>query len=147
MCNNKEYICTICINNINDIDDMYVLPCNHYFHYDCLFKFYDIQINIFGIGTCPICRKEYEYVDGYSYLEIYDTIISRYNTYNKLFPRIRYCDKFIINLQETIYKNMINELNKKFPLAELIIYPDYSFSFKYMSINMNINWFYNTSTQ
>uniref|UniRef100_A0A3B0NAS7 Zinc finger, C3HC4 type (RING finger)/Ring finger domain containing protein, putative n=1 Tax=Theileria annulata TaxID=5874 RepID=A0A3B0NAS7_THEAN len=47
-----EHLCSICILNINDVDKVFLLPCDmrHLFHRDCLKKWFKRS------SECPICR-------------------------------------------------------------------------------------------
>ena len=47
---NKD-ICPICLDNILNITDKLTLDCGHYYHKDCLNKYFDT--------TCPICKKPF----------------------------------------------------------------------------------------
>lgn len=123
-----SYYCPICLCTDTDIDKLYVLECNHCFHYKCLFPFYRNQINDFGKGFCPLCRKSYIYYDGYSYDEINNTLINMYNIYYDL-----YCNNSHKNLLHTINKNkffkiLMEEFKNKYKgdiniyLNKLVIY-------------------------
>jgi len=41
--------CPICLEDINE--EIYKIPCNHYFHKKCLYSACDYNYN------CPICRQ------------------------------------------------------------------------------------------
>ncbi len=43
--------CTICQNKLVKGDDIYVTDCKHYFHKDCINKWFENSYN------CPICRN------------------------------------------------------------------------------------------
>ena len=46
-------ICSICMNNINiNSDSTCITPCFHYFHYNCLHNWCEINT------TCPNCRHD-----------------------------------------------------------------------------------------
>jgi hypothetical protein len=49
---NESSLCSICIQNYEINDELYILPCNkiHTFHIDCLNKWFKKN------NTCPICR-------------------------------------------------------------------------------------------
>ena len=51
--------CTICLENYQNGDDTIALPCIHIFHADCIKTW--LKNNI----TCPICKNEIKYDDGY----------------------------------------------------------------------------------
>jgi hypothetical protein len=49
----KEKICNICLDNYNINDKLKILPCNHYFHENCIHTWLcNTKVN------CPICRKD-----------------------------------------------------------------------------------------
>ena len=48
--------CAICLASFAKHKFVWKLSCNHYFHYNCIEKWSDLENY-----TCPLCRKEYEY--------------------------------------------------------------------------------------
>lgn len=44
--------CSICLDKFNDTDKVIVLKCKHYFHKNCIEKWFEEQ------STCPICRNK-----------------------------------------------------------------------------------------
>ena len=44
--------CIICFNEINKEDDIIILPCKHFYHKECISKWFETS------KTCPICRNE-----------------------------------------------------------------------------------------
>jgi len=48
--------CAICLVSFATHKFVWKLSCNHYFHYNCIEKWSDLENY-----TCPLCRKEYEY--------------------------------------------------------------------------------------
>lgn len=49
----KESSCNVCLCNYEIEDDIALLPCNHYFHKNCIFNWL-CKENV----KCPICRKD-----------------------------------------------------------------------------------------
>lgn len=49
---NKELIedCSICLNTFNNNDNIICLPCNHYYHTNCINEWFKRS------KTCPKCR-------------------------------------------------------------------------------------------
>ena len=47
--------CVICSEKINKNDLVSILMCNHYFHSNCILKWYELKKN------CPICRCDVDY--------------------------------------------------------------------------------------
>lgn len=47
--------CVICFDDIN-YDNLAILKCNHYFHEDCIKKWFESNLN------CPICRNNFNNV-------------------------------------------------------------------------------------
>ena len=49
----KEKDCNICLEQFNTNNELKVLPCNHFFHKDCIKEWLcNEKVN------CPICRKD-----------------------------------------------------------------------------------------
>lgn len=46
--------CGICLSAYIDEDKLLLLPCKHYFHYDCCMSWYRSNDNV---NTCPLCRS------------------------------------------------------------------------------------------
>lgn len=49
---NVNDVCTICRNNYKTQELVIILPCNHYYHKDCIISW--LKIN----ASCAICRKK-----------------------------------------------------------------------------------------
>ena len=47
--------CSICLNTMDNKDNIFILSCNHKFHYKCFLK-YSYQIGHLYID-CPLCRE------------------------------------------------------------------------------------------
>jgi len=47
----KEDICSICLDIFNDDDILRKMPCNHYYHQTCIDEWFKNH------NTCPICRQ------------------------------------------------------------------------------------------
>lgn len=47
--------CIICFEDYNTDMNMYMLPCCHIFHYECLIEWFD------KYPTCPFCRLEIKF--------------------------------------------------------------------------------------
>lgn len=45
--------CSICLNNINENEDIYDIPCKHTFHTSCLYTWMEHKGEN---STCPLCR-------------------------------------------------------------------------------------------
>ncbi|KAI9084523.1 hypothetical protein K1719_033511 [Acacia pycnantha] len=48
----KESQCSICLEDFDEHDDVLVLPCDHFFHNNCIVKWLNTG------HTCPLCRFE-----------------------------------------------------------------------------------------
>ncbi len=48
--------CAICLRSFMKQKFVWKLSCNHYFHYECIEKWSDMEHY-----TCPLCRQEYYY--------------------------------------------------------------------------------------
>ncbi|XP_020585328.1 E3 ubiquitin-protein ligase At1g63170 [Phalaenopsis equestris] len=48
----EDAVCCICLTKYVDNDDLRELPCNHFFHLECVDKW--LKIN----ALCPLCKKE-----------------------------------------------------------------------------------------
>ncbi|GLJ35027.1 hypothetical protein SUGI_0704950 [Cryptomeria japonica] len=55
-----EIDCAICLDSIEEGDEVKVLACNHVYHYTCILR--STTLN----RTCPICRAHYDYRQGQS---------------------------------------------------------------------------------
>jgi len=51
----KNDVCTICLNNIDNHQSTIDLPCGHVFHDDCISK-----CVASGVNSCPNCRKVFK---------------------------------------------------------------------------------------
>ena len=47
----KDFVCSICYEKLKDKDYIHITKCNHIFHYYCIEKAIDNNIN-----ECPLCR-------------------------------------------------------------------------------------------
>jgi hypothetical protein len=53
-------LCSICGCNSGS---KHILPCNHYFHYDCLLKYLQSEPkNASSTNDCPYCRQSFGYL-------------------------------------------------------------------------------------
>lgn len=48
----EDAVCCICLTKYVDNDDLRELPCNHFFHTECVDKWLNIN------ALCPLCKKE-----------------------------------------------------------------------------------------
>jgi hypothetical protein len=72
----KQYeteVCSICLEDVNNIKNKYLSPCGHLFHLDCIFKYLENSGHLYEIPTrcmdrccqspkikpfnCPVCRQ------------------------------------------------------------------------------------------
>ena len=53
-------ICSICIENIEDIIHIIIMPCKHIFHKDCIQPWLLQKIIIGKKPECPMCRFQFE---------------------------------------------------------------------------------------
>tara|TARA_B100002051_G_C16677541_1_gene607911 strand:+ start:47 stop:304 length:258 start_codon:yes stop_codon:yes gene_type:complete len=52
--NNKQ--CIICLESFSDNNEKIILLCGHSYHYNCILKWFDKELN------CPTCKKKYVWV-------------------------------------------------------------------------------------
>ena len=57
---NPNDICSICLSNIQDNDDITKLNCNHYYHLKCILNLTMVTLRY---NRCPNCRKEFSTPD------------------------------------------------------------------------------------
>jgi hypothetical protein len=61
----SEFFCTICINTLNEENDVFFgkmclkFSCNHYMHFKCLYEYLIINSK----RNCPLCRTKITIVD------------------------------------------------------------------------------------
>ena len=48
----NDTICSICLENFNNDDEVRVLNCNHYYHDKCISKWFERN------SKCPLCNKD-----------------------------------------------------------------------------------------
>lgn len=48
----NETMCSICFEDFQNNDTVRILPCNHYYHDNCISKWFETKT------TCPICRYD-----------------------------------------------------------------------------------------
>jgi len=46
----------ICLSDFESIDNIYILPCTHLYHIECILTWMRRQI------TCPTCRRNYGHI-------------------------------------------------------------------------------------
>lgn len=54
----RETKCIICYENYTYLDKIVVLECNHYYHQNCLYQWFDTEESIKEIPSCPMCKKK-----------------------------------------------------------------------------------------
>ena len=89
----KEYICSICYENLKLNDSMICLECNHIFHYKCIEMTIDKNIL-----KCPLCRRNIRNID------INNNVNMNNNNY-------RINQRNIYNNQNNHNNNRIREVN------------------------------------
>ncbi|CAG2248659.1 RNF115_126 [Mytilus edulis] len=56
--------CAICFEDFSLDEEVKRLPCDHYYHNDCIVKWLEMVIKWLEMhGTCPVCRKDLNGVD------------------------------------------------------------------------------------
>ena len=59
-----DCICSICFDNINNLEWVYKTPCNHIYHIECLEEWRNTENSKnCGFNTCPNCRSSFTDVD------------------------------------------------------------------------------------
>jgi hypothetical protein len=119
MCNNKENICVICLENCEE--EYLLLECNHFFHTECIykyisFKFQEKYIFFSKEINCPLCRKNLSKNDLSSIFDIYITELK--NSTKTLLESITFFRNKIIwyNIKDKFtrksYKTIVNKYNE-----------------------------------
>merc|ERR1719399_2636077 len=52
----EEAECCLCMEGYRDEDMVRVLPCDHYFHKECIDKWFDSTQ--FQTRSCPLCKRD-----------------------------------------------------------------------------------------
>ena len=50
--------CSICLESFILTSDIYTTPCGHVFHYKCIRKWLESEIQQLGTSNCPQCREK-----------------------------------------------------------------------------------------
>jgi len=50
--------CEICFETYHTNDKMYLLPCMHYFHYECILQWTNTCNKKGNVPLCPLCDQE-----------------------------------------------------------------------------------------
>ena len=50
--------CSICLEPFNLTSDIYTTPFDHVFHYKCIRKWLESEIQQLGTSNCPQCREK-----------------------------------------------------------------------------------------
>lgn len=92
--------CSICINIIKDTDAIFITPCVHKFHRDCLSKY--VKIKNIEIQDCPNCRQPFSFTELEELMDLRENAISAFRT---VLTKIQNCDIFEKLIFNQIYKS------------------------------------------
>ena len=55
--------CSICLENFNDCDNVSILPCNHVYHKNCIYRWFNNN------NQCPLCKTNLDEIENEKYEE------------------------------------------------------------------------------
>jgi hypothetical protein len=107
---NEIDICSICLENMNEKNETFLLDCNHRFHTKCIIDVFRKTYSYENNGKCPLCRKDPvpNNVKNWSKFELLEIYIKKNE--EKCHPYLLRLYKEIYNCDEKVKKN---ELDKK----------------------------------
>jgi hypothetical protein len=119
---NEIDICSICLVDMNEKSETFLLDCNHRFHTKCIIDVFRKTYSYENNGKCPLCRKDPDHNIVRSYNSKYELLqIYMKDNKDKCHPYLLRLYKDIYNCDEKIKKNEINEKEFKKEIKEFCI--------------------------
>lgn len=69
----KLDVCSICLEQLDNSQFKYRLPCGHTFHRDCIDRWFKIKHN------CPYCRKDAIYDDDIMFEQLVEEVTNNFD--------------------------------------------------------------------